>query len=122
MKADEIRALAERLRADYAYTLSITSSPYRPHVSRLPIEAADALTTLMDQLEAKNALIALLRASLRQSEDEVEVLRPLLSEIAALKRHDPNAIRGFKRSTLTLNVPGDLLDRIDTTLANQKEG
>jgi hypothetical protein len=41
------------------------------------------------------------------------VLLELLREVAALKRHDPNGVRGFKRSTLTLNVPHELLARID---------
>lgn len=44
----------------------------------------------------------------------------LLREIAAIKRHDPNAIRGFKKSTLTLNVPHELLDRIDELLSASK--
>jgi hypothetical protein len=45
----------------------------------------------------------------------------LLREIAALKRYDPNGVRGFAKSTLTVNVPKDLFERIDAGIAAQKE-
>lgn len=44
----------------------------------------------------------------------------LLAEVAAIKRHDPNGPRGFKRSTLTLNVPHELLEQIDTAMKEPK--
>lgn len=43
---DKMRALAARLREDYDFSLSITSTRYRDAVSRTPIEAADAIDPL----------------------------------------------------------------------------
>lgn len=43
----------------------------------------------------------------------------MLRSIAGLKRYDPNGIRGFKRSTITVNVPLKLLESIDEFLAAQ---
>ena len=37
----------------------------------------------------------------------------LLREVAALKRRDPNGSRGYNTSTLTINFPKSLLERID---------
>lgn len=43
----------------------------------------------------------------------------MLRSISGLKRYDPNSIRGFKRSTITVNVPLKLLENIDEFLAAQ---
>lgn len=44
----------------------------------------------------------------------------LLREIAALKRYDANGARGWATSRLTVNVPVDLLARIDALLAPRR--
>jgi len=65
MTADDIKALVERLRG--FHKLDIVDFD-------LYLNAADALTTLSDQLTAKTELATLYAASLRQSEREVEAL------------------------------------------------
>lgn len=68
MTEAEIKTLVGRLQK-YCGTLA-------PPIARgLTYEAHRALAVLSDQLEANAALIALLRASLRKVEDEVEGLR-----------------------------------------------
>ena len=52
---DKMRALATRLREDYDFSLSITSTRYRDAVSRTPIEAADAIDLLLAEVEAAAA-------------------------------------------------------------------
>jgi hypothetical protein len=73
--------LIKRLRENYAYSLSITSSPYRHVVSRLPVEAADAL-------EAANSRIAELEQELRHiaNADTVEWDDPTQFEAWAKSR------------------------------------
>lgn len=44
----------------------------------------------------------------------------LLRELASLKRYDPNSQKGWQRSTITVNVPKEMLDRVDALLANPK--
>jgi signal transduction histidine kinase len=109
MTTDEIKALAGILREDARWVGKQYSSPIGDRIEK----SADALEFLSDQLTAKTELATLYAASLRRSEDEADRLRRLLSEVAALKRYDPNANRGWNSSHVVLNPTKDLLERID---------
>ncbi|AYY96922.1 hypothetical protein EGY19_05285 [Burkholderia multivorans] len=52
---EKMKALAAKLREDYDHSISITSSRYRDAISRRPLEAADAIDTLLAALEAAAA-------------------------------------------------------------------
>lgn len=52
---------------------------------------------------------------------QLEAANEMLREVAALKRYDPNSPRGRQRSTITVNVPNEVLDRIDAVLCTQAE-
>lgn len=71
--------------------------------------------------------IAVLREAMKGAEvianaagAEIAALRELLSELAALRRYDPNNGKRkdpYPARNLTLNVPAELLDRIDALCA-----
>jgi polyhydroxyalkanoate synthesis regulator phasin len=71
--------------------------------------------------EHASKVIAALQESGHLKEPATAASEELLREIAALKRYDPNGVRGFAKSTLTVNVPKDLFERIDAAIAAQKE-
>jgi len=108
--ADEIKALVETLRGSYGER----SFPCL-------LEAASQLESLQSQLTAKTELATLYAATLRRSEDEADRLRHLLSEVAALKRYDPDANRGWNSSHVVLNPTKDLLERIDADRSQSEE-
>ncbi|MCA7962542.1 hypothetical protein LGM54_06190 [Burkholderia cenocepacia] len=51
----KMKALATRLREDYEFSISITSMRYQDAVPRTPVEAADAIDSLLSELEAAAA-------------------------------------------------------------------
>jgi hypothetical protein len=106
--ADEIKALVERVR-------EVPLASYEPLCADV-IDALEALLQDIEDLRHDNAsmLGSLTKESVARCEAE-----DLLGEAAALKRHDPNGVRGFKRSTITLNVPHGLLERIDAALKDK---
>lgn len=98
MTEAEIKTLVGRLQK-YCGTLA-------PPIARgLTYEAHRALAVLSDQLEANAALIALLRASLRKVEDEVE----------ALKHDNASMLDSLTRESVARCEAEDMLRRIPTT-------
>jgi signal transduction histidine kinase len=120
MNAEEIKALVERLRywakdekVEKGWVTMLEAATALAELARGVADQHEIIVTLSDQLAAKTELATLYAASLRRSEDEVDRLRRLLSEVAALKRYDPNANHGWNSSYVVLNPTKDLLERID---------
>lgn len=75
--------------------------------------------------------IAVLREAMKGAEvianaagAEIAALRELLSELAALRRYDPNNGKRkdpYRARNLTLNVPAELFERIDAATAREPE-
>lgn len=121
--------LCERLREAAEYQRGLwAKSRYGEHVGKLEDEAADLIEDQAKQIAeqgeritALEAKCALLAASLAQEEARSAELERLLTEVAVLKRYDPNGNRGWSRSTLTVNMPSELLERIDASIAASKD-
>jgi hypothetical protein len=61
---------------------------------------------------------ALLPHGQQQARSPVDALRGIAQELAALKRYDVGRGRGYVSNKLTLNVPRELLERLDAALAH----
>lgn len=51
---DKMRALAAKLRDEYEARISITSSRYRDAISKVPLQAANAIDLLLAEVEASD--------------------------------------------------------------------
>lgn len=51
----KMKALTAKLRDEYEARISITSSRYRDAVSKVPLQAATAIESLLSELEAREA-------------------------------------------------------------------
>jgi len=70
-----ISELVQRLREDYEFRVSIVSLSYRETVSRMPLEAADALTAQADRIAALDAKCRLYEAALDKADVEMDRLK-----------------------------------------------
>ena len=53
---------------------------------------------------------------LRTAAARLSEMQAILADLADLKRYDPNAARGWRSSVITVNVPHELMTRIDVAL------
>ncbi|KWF90337.1 hypothetical protein [Burkholderia cepacia] len=145
---DKMRALAAKLRDEYEARISITSSRYRDAVSKVPLQAANAIDALLAELEAaaadKRELLALLPGpyymdppdggdvslveQLRRMAKDAERYRwlrdsaqPSYLMMATINESAPSLCR---RELLTIDAQSwEALDQhIDSALAQRQEG
>lgn len=80
---DKMRALAERLRDEYEARISITSSRYRDAISKVPLQAANAIDLLLAEVEAANRELELSKLRVMGSSAAVESITKLVEKLRA---------------------------------------
>lgn len=114
---DVMRALAAKLRDEYEARIGITSSRYRDAVSKVPLQAANAIDALLAELEAAAADKRILNQQIIGAQAARERYVQILSAIHGLlqpqdvKLEDGRVMR-FSKPDLQIECYRQLSERI----------
>lgn len=113
---DKMRALAAKLRKDYADSVLLTAAVLsRSDVSRAPLEAADAIDLLLAEVEAANAQIDALLSTVAECRDKAFV-EGYADSLLGAAVGSPDDVPGFVGQTVA-----ELRAELEAVAADKRE-